>query len=48
MLGYDISYIGQIERGEKSPTFRTMMSLAEVFGIKVSQLVAAAEKRVKR
>ena len=47
-LGYDISYIGQVERGEKSPTFRTMMSLAEVFEIKVSQLVSAAEKRVKR
>lgn len=46
MLGYDISYIGQLERGEKSPTFRTLMSFADAFEIKVSQLVAAAEKKM--
>lgn len=48
MLGYDITYIGQIERGEKSPTFRTLVSFADAFETKVSQLVSAAEKKVKR
>ena len=42
-LGYHLSYIGQIERGRKSPTLRTMVNLAQVFGMSVSHLMALAE-----
>lgn len=46
-LGYDVSYIGQIERGDKSPTLRTLINLADIFELKVSTLIRAAESRVK-
>jgi transcriptional regulator with XRE-family HTH domain len=46
-LGYDVSYIGQLERGEKSPTLRTLMNLAEVFELKLSVLIRAAESGIK-
>jgi transcriptional regulator with XRE-family HTH domain len=47
-LGYDVSYIGQIERGEKSPTLRTLMNLSEVFDLRLSALIRAAESRIRR
>ncbi len=43
-LGYHLSYIGQIERGRKSPTLRTMVNIAQVFGIPLSQLISLAER----
>jgi transcriptional regulator with XRE-family HTH domain len=46
-LGYDVSYIGQLERGEKSPTLRTLINLAEVFGLRLSALIRAAESKIK-
>ncbi len=46
-LGYDVSYIGQIERGEKSPTLRTLMDLARVFDLKLSALIRAAESKIE-
>jgi transcriptional regulator with XRE-family HTH domain len=46
-LGYDVSYIGQIERGEKSPTLRTLMDFAKVFDLQLSALIRAAESRIK-
>lgn len=47
-LGYDISYIGQLERGEKSPTLGTLINIARVFGTRLSELIRAAEERVNR
>ena len=47
MVGYDGSYIGQIERGEKSPTLRTLINLAQVFELQLSALIRAAESRIK-
>lgn len=45
-LGYNINYIGQIERAEKSPSLTTLMSLATVFDLSLSELFKAAERRV--
>jgi transcriptional regulator with XRE-family HTH domain len=48
MLGYDVTYIGDVERGEKSPTLRTLIDLAQVFETSVSGIVQAAELRTER
>ena len=45
-LGYNINYIGQIERAEKSPSLNVLMSLATVFDLSLSELFNAAERRV--
>lgn len=45
-LGYNHNYIGQIERAEKSPSLETLMSLATVFDLSLSELFRAAERRV--
>ena len=45
-LGYDVKYIGQVERAEKSPSLTTLMSLTTVFDLSLSELFKAAERRV--
>jgi transcriptional regulator with XRE-family HTH domain len=42
--GYHRTYIGQLERGEKSPSLRTIFNLATVLGVKPSVMVREAEK----
>jgi transcriptional regulator with XRE-family HTH domain len=44
-LGYTERYIGQLERGTKSPTLRTLADIAKVFSTEVSAIVRAAERR---
>ena len=44
-LGYTERYIGQLERGTKSPTLRTIADVAEVFSTKPSTILQAAERR---
>jgi transcriptional regulator with XRE-family HTH domain len=44
-LGYDITYIGQIERAEKSPSLATLISFATAFETSLSELLRAAEER---
>ena len=44
MLGYDVTYIRQLERGGKSPTLRTLSHVAEIYSLRVSVLIARAEK----
>jgi transcriptional regulator with XRE-family HTH domain len=44
-LGYNTSYIGMIERGEKSMTLRTLEDLAGFFNTTSSGLLARAERR---
>jgi ribosome-binding protein aMBF1 (putative translation factor) len=46
MLGYDVTYIGDIERGEKSPTLRTLIDLAGAFEIALSSILRNSEKRL--
>ncbi len=44
-LGYTERYIGQLERGTKSPTLRTLADMAKVFSTEVSAILRAAERR---
>ena len=45
-LGYDITYVGQIERAEKSPSLTTLVSFATAFDTRLSELFKAAEERL--
>jgi transcriptional regulator with XRE-family HTH domain len=38
-------YVGEIERGEKTPTLDAVASLAQALGKPASELIAAAERR---
>jgi transcriptional regulator with XRE-family HTH domain len=38
-------YVGEIERGEKTPTLDAVASIALALGKPASELIAAAEKR---
>ena len=46
-LGYHLSYIGQLERGLKSPTLRTLFNIAQMFEISLSALLRRTEKNLK-
>jgi transcriptional regulator with XRE-family HTH domain len=46
LIGYDESYIRQLERGTKSATLRTLGDLASAFSINVSALIKRAEARL--
>ena len=48
LLGYDERYLRQLERGEKSPTLRTLAAVADAFGISVSTLIRRAERKISR
>lgn len=41
--GYSLRYIGDIERGAKSATMRTMYDLATLLNVRLSALVIEAE-----
>ena len=47
-LGYTERYIGQLERGIKSPTLRTLADIAEAFSTKPSVVLRAAERRLSK
>ena len=46
-LGYTERYIGQLERGSKSPTLRMLADLARAFSVEVSAVIKAAERRYR-
>ena len=46
--GYHRTYIGQLERGEKSPSLRTIFNLAGTLKISPSTLVRGTERAVAR
>jgi transcriptional regulator with XRE-family HTH domain len=46
-LGYTERYIGQLERGAKSPTLRTLADIAKAFSIELSTIIKAAERRYR-
>jgi transcriptional regulator with XRE-family HTH domain len=41
--GYSLRYVGDVERGKKSATLRTMNDFATLFNIHVGSLIAEAE-----
>ncbi|MFZ1008762.1 MAG: helix-turn-helix transcriptional regulator [Candidatus Sulfotelmatobacter sp.] len=45
--GYHRTYIGQLERGEKSPSLRTLFDLAATLGVLPSTLVRTIEKAIR-
>jgi transcriptional regulator with XRE-family HTH domain len=45
--GYHRTYIGQLERGEKSPSLRTLFDLAATLNFLPSTLVKTIEKAVR-
>jgi transcriptional regulator with XRE-family HTH domain len=48
MLGYDVSYVRQLEKGSKSPTLRTLSNFAEIHSLRVSVLIGRAERLLGR
>ena len=46
--GYSLRYIGDIERGTKSATMRTMYDLASLLNVKLGTLVFEAENLLEK
>jgi transcriptional regulator with XRE-family HTH domain len=44
-LGCSLSYINALERGKQNPSFKFIIAMAEVLGLKPSQLLARAERK---
>ena len=44
--GYHRTYIGQLERGEKSPSLRTIFNLSSVLEVRPSVLIRRVERSV--
>jgi transcriptional regulator with XRE-family HTH domain len=44
--GYHRNYVGQLERGEKSPSLAAIFDFAEAFGMKPSSLLQSVERHV--
>lgn len=42
--GYHRTYIGQLERGEKSPSLRTLFNIAASLGVPPSRIVKSVEQ----
>jgi transcriptional regulator with XRE-family HTH domain len=47
-LGYSISYISKLERGQMNPTLRTLFDLADSFGIEPDALVKTMKRSFDR
>ena len=41
--GYSLRYIGDVERGAKSATLRTMNDMATLLGLRLGELISKAE-----
>lgn len=46
--GYHRNYIGQLERGEKSPSLNALFDFAGSFGMKPSELLRLMEREIAR
>ena len=44
--GYHRNYVGQLERGEKSPSLGALFNLSKALGLRPSQLLERMEKRL--
>ena len=44
--GYHTTYIGQLERGQKSPSLRTIMNLAAVLSVPGSEILRRVEDAI--
>ena len=46
--GYHRTYIGQLERGEKSASMRTLFNLADTLGVSATQFLSRVERSMRR
>jgi transcriptional regulator with XRE-family HTH domain len=46
--GYSLRYIGDVERGTKSATLRTMNDLATLLNVRLGELISQAEQLLSR
>jgi transcriptional regulator with XRE-family HTH domain len=44
--GYHRNYVGQLERGEKSPSLNALFNLSKALGLRPSQLLKRVEERL--
>lgn len=44
--GYHRNYVGQLERGEKSPSLNALFDFAEAFDMRPSEILQSVEERV--
>jgi transcriptional regulator with XRE-family HTH domain len=47
-LGYSVSYISKLERGQMNPTLRTLFDLADSFGIEPDVLVKTMKRTFQK
>jgi transcriptional regulator with XRE-family HTH domain len=46
--GYHRNYVGQLERGEKSPSLNALFDFAGSFGMKPSELLRLMEREIAK
>jgi transcriptional regulator with XRE-family HTH domain len=46
VTGYHRNYIGQLERGEKSPSLTALFNLSKALGLQPSQFLERVERRL--
>jgi transcriptional regulator with XRE-family HTH domain len=46
--GYSLRYIGDVERGTKSATIRTLNDFATLFDVRLGALITEAEKLLEK
>lgn len=46
LTGYHRNYVGQLERGEKSPSLSALFNLSRALGLRPSQVLERVEKRL--
>jgi transcriptional regulator with XRE-family HTH domain len=44
--GLDRTYVGGIERGERNPSYSSLLRLADALGVRLSELITHAERAI--
>lgn len=44
--GLDRTYVGGIERGERNPSYQSLLSLTRALGVSASEVIARAEQLI--
>jgi transcriptional regulator with XRE-family HTH domain len=48
MSGYELTTINRLERGKANPTMQAIVVMADIFGLRPSQLLARAERKQRK